>query len=68
MLRVVQGHSVHQFPLAGSHPPIDVLGEPGRRSWKVLIQRRGMPPYAITRRMVEPVEFTDALRHFRPDA
>ena len=32
----------------------------------VLIERRGMPPFVITRRMVDPVEFTEALRHFRP--
>lgn len=67
VLRVVQGHSVHRFPLVGSHPPIEVLGDPRRRSWRVLIQRRGMPPYVITRRMVDPVEFTEVLRHFRPD-
>lgn len=67
VLRVVRGPSVHQFPLAGSHPPIEVLGEPGERSWKVLIQRRGMPPFVITRRMVDPVAFTETLRHFRPE-
>ena len=67
VLRVVRGRSVHQFPLAGSQPPIDLVGEPDRRSWKVLIQRRGMPPFVITRRMVDPVEFTETLRHFRPD-
>ncbi len=68
MLRIAQGKGRHLFPLAGAHPPIDILGEPGRRNWKVLIQRRGMPPFVITRKMVEPSEFTEVIRHFRPDA
>jgi hypothetical protein len=68
VLRIVQGDTRHQFPLAGAHPPIDVLGEPGQRSWRVLIQRRGMSPFVITRTMVDPVDFTEALRQFRPQA
>ncbi len=68
MLRIEQGKSRHLFPLASAHPPIDIIGEPGRRSWKVLIQRRGMPPFVITRKMVEPIGFSEAIRHFRPDA
>lgn len=66
VLRIVQGDSRHQFPLVGTHPPIDVVGEPGQRSWRVLIQRRGMAPFVITRAMVDPADFTEALRHFRP--
>jgi hypothetical protein len=65
VLRIVQGNSRHLFPLAGTHPPISILGEPGDRGWKVLIQRRGMPPFVVNRRMVEPGAFTEAIRHFR---
>lgn len=68
VLRVVQGKSRHLFPLAGTHPPISILGEPRDRRWKVLIQRRGMPPFVVNRRMVEPGAFTEAIRHFRPEA
>lgn len=68
VLRVVQGTSQHRFPLTGTYPPIDVVGSPGDRGWKVLIQRKGMAPYAVTRSMVDPAEFTDALRRFRPRA
>lgn len=68
VLRIVQGNSRHLFPLVGTHPPIDILGEPGDRGWKVLIQRRGMPPFVVNRRMVEPGAFTEAIRHFRPEA
>jgi len=68
VLKVVHGESRHEFPLTGVHPPIDVIGQPGRRGWKVLIQRRGMAPYVVDNRMVEPVEFTEAIRRFRPRA
>jgi hypothetical protein len=68
VLKIVRGESRHQFPLTGVHPPIDVVGEPGERGWKVLIQRRGMAPYVVDDRMVEPFEFTDAIHRFRPRA
>ena len=68
MLKIAQGASHHQFPLTGSYPPIDVLGDPADRSWKVLIQRRGMGPFVVTRGMVDPAEFTEVIRRFRPRA
>lgn len=68
VLQVVQGSGVHRFPLTGTYPPIDVVGSPGDRGWKVLIHRKSMAPYAVTRSMVDPREFTDAIRRFRPDA
>jgi hypothetical protein len=68
MLLIQQGRTCHQFPLTAVHPPIDVVGRPGERGWKVLIQRRGRGPYVVDRRMVDPVEFTEAIRRFRPGA
>lgn len=68
VLRVQQGDSVHRFPLTGVHPPIEVLGAPSDRGWKVVIQRRGMGPYVITSRMTDPQLLTDAIRVHRPHA
>ncbi len=68
VLKISQGDNQHQFPLTGIHPPIDVIGEPGHRGWRVLIQRRGMKPYVVNATMVDPVEFTDAIHRFRPRA
>lgn len=68
ILRIAQGPSQHRFPLTSAYPPIDVLGEPTDRGWKVLIQRKGMGPFVVTSRMVDAVEFTEALRRFRPQA
>jgi hypothetical protein len=68
VLKVVQGSSHHHFPHTDGHRPIDVIGEPGDRGWRVLIQRRGMRPFVVDASMVDPGEFTDALRRFRPRA
>jgi hypothetical protein len=68
VLKVVRGQSRHQFPLTGVHPPIDIVGEPGDRGWRVLIQRRGMRPFVVDGGMVDPFEFTDAIHRFRPRA
>jgi hypothetical protein len=68
VLKIARGESRHEFPLTGVHPPIDIIGEPGQRGWKVLIQRRGMAPYAVDDRMVDPVGFTEAIRRYRPRA
>jgi hypothetical protein len=68
VLKIARGESRHQFPLTGVHPPIDIVGEPGSRGWKVLIQRRGMAPYVVDDRMVDPFEFTETIRRFRPRA
>ena len=52
----------------GTTVPIDVLGEPGDRGWRVLIQRRGMRPFVVDAGMVDPGELTEAIRRFRPRA
>lgn len=67
-LRIVQGHTRHAFPLDKPYPPIDVLGDPAGRGWKVLIQRRSMSPYVIDRSMVDPRAFTELIRYHRPNA
>ena len=46
---------------------MQVIGEPGRRGWKVLFLRRGMSPFVIDSSMVDPHEFTSVLRYYRPE-
>jgi hypothetical protein len=53
------------FDLASTYTPIKVIGEPGRRGWKVLFLRRGMRAFAVDRSMVDPHEFMRVLRFFR---
>ena len=55
------------FELASAHTHLEQVGTPGRPGWKVLIHRRGMHPFEITRGMVDPHEFLDAVRYYRPD-
>ena len=55
------------FELTSAHTHLEQVGTPGRPGWKVLIHRRGMHPFEITRGMVDPHEFLDAVRYYRPD-
>lgn len=67
-LDIMRAGSRHSFDLASPYTPIEVVGEPGSRDWKVLFHRRGMTPYVVDPSMVDPVEFTRVLRGFRPEA
>ncbi|HEU4811218.1 MAG TPA: hypothetical protein VFT00_03675 [Nocardioides sp.] len=67
-LDIMRAGSRHSFDLASQYTPIDVVGEPGSRDWKVLFHRRGMTPYVVDASMVDPVEFTRVVREFRPEA
>lgn len=59
-----QGHYV--FDLASPYTSIDVVGQPGERSWKVLFKRRNMSPFVVDSSMVDAEEFMAVLRHYRP--
>lgn len=57
--------SHHRFDLASSHTRIEVVGTAGRRSWKVLIHRTGMPPYKLDAATVDARAFTEVLERYR---
>jgi len=55
------------FDLVSTYTPIQVIGQPGSKKWKVLFQRRGMTPVVVDSSMVDPHDFMRVLRFFRPD-
>lgn len=65
-LEITRGGSRHVFDLASRYTPIEVVGEPGERGWRVLFLRRGMTPYVIDSSVVDPHEFMAVLRRYRP--
>jgi hypothetical protein len=66
-LEVEQGGTRLVFDLSGSgYTPIRVEGAPGDRRWKVVFLRRSMDPFVIDSSMVDPHEFMDVLRRYRP--
>lgn len=65
-LEIRRGTSRTVFDLASGYTPIDELGEPTDRSWRVLIQRKGMRPFVVDRRLVRPQEFSPVLRRYVP--
>jgi hypothetical protein len=66
-LEVVQGGVRNVFELTGSFTPIEVVGTPGDRDWRVLFLRRNMDPFVIDSSMVDPREFMEVLRRYRPE-
>ena len=66
LLEVKRQGSRFVFDLASSYTPVKVVGQPGRRGWKVLFLRRGMRPFAVDGSMVDPHEFMRVLGFFRP--
>ena len=65
-LEVKKQGSRFVFDLASTYTPIKVVGDPGRRGWKVMFLRRGMRPFVVDGSMVDPHEFMRVLRFFRP--
>jgi hypothetical protein len=66
-LEVIQAGGRFVFDLSGTYTPIEVVGRPGDRGWKVLFLRRNMDPFVIDSSMVDPHEFMKVLRRFRPE-
>jgi hypothetical protein len=65
-IEVRRGGSRHVFDLADTGSPVDVIGTPGRRGWRVLFYRRGLPPYVVDASLVDPDLFMSVLRAHRP--
>lgn len=66
-LEVVRGGDRFVLDLGGAaYTPIEVVGTPGERRWKVLFMRRGMDPFVVDTSMVDAREFMDVLRRYRP--
>lgn len=67
-LEIIRAGSRHRFDLASDYTPIEIVGEPGSRKWKVLFHRKSMAPFVVDASMVDPVEFSRVVRHYRPGA
>ena len=65
-LEICRGGSRHVFDLANPATPVDVLGVPGDRGWRVLFYRRGMAPYVLDASMAQPAELMRLLHRHRP--
>jgi hypothetical protein len=66
-LEILGGGGRYVFDLASHYTPIEVVGKPGARGWKVLFLRRSMTPYVVDASMVDPEHFMRVLREYRPE-
>lgn len=70
-VEVVRGDQADVFDLTSRYTPVEVVGRPGERGWRVVFLRPGLPPFAIDDSMVDPHAFMAAAEPYlraRPDA
>ncbi len=66
---VLRGRTgVHRFDLRRDTTGVRVVGEPGDRGWRVVLERRGLDDLVVTPSATDPEAFTTELRRWRPDA
>ncbi len=66
VLHIDEGDSHRRFDLTTPNTKVEMVGRPGDRRWKVLFLRKGMAPYEVDARLVDPVPFVEAIRPWRP--
>jgi hypothetical protein len=66
-LEIVRQGGRQVFDLSSHYTPIEVVGKPGSKKWKVLFLRRGMAPAVVDSTMVDSRDFMRILGFFRPD-
>lgn len=64
---VEQGESTHRFDLRKPETRVEVQGRPGDSGWAVRFPRRHLDPFVVDASMVDPHEFLQQLREYRPD-
>ena len=66
-LEIIRQGGRQVFDLTSHYTPIEVVGKPGSKKWKVLFLRRGMTPAIVDSTMVDSKEFMKILGFFRPE-
>lgn len=66
-LEIVRQGGRQVFDLTSHYTPIEVIGKPGSKKWKVLFLRRGMAPAVVDSSMVDGKDFMRILGFFRPE-
>lgn len=61
-----QGETSYRFDLRKSETPVEMVGSPGDAHWAIRFPRRHLEPFVIDATMVDPYEFTEKIREFRP--
>lgn len=66
-LEIIRGGRFEIVDLANPFTPILVEGSPGRRGWRVLVERPDQPLLVLDRSLVDPAAFMTVLHRVRPD-
>ncbi len=66
-LELIRNGRFEVVDLASPYTPVLVEGRPGKRGWKVFIERHDEPLLVIDASLVDPHRFTTVLHRVRPD-
>lgn len=66
-LETLQDGKFDVINLSSPFTPVAVVGEPGKRGWKVYIERPDRPLLVLDKSIVDPHRFTEVLYRVRPD-
>lgn len=66
-LEIRRGGGLEVVDLANPYTPVAMLGLPGHRGWKVIVERPDRPLLQVDASLVEPHAFMDSLLRMRPD-
>ncbi len=66
-LEIVRQGARQVFDLTSGYTPIEVVGRPGSKKWKVMFLRRGMAPAVVDSTMVDGKDFMRILSFFHPE-
>ena len=68
VLEVAAGETVRRYDLADDGVRLDVQGSTSSLSWRARLRHPDGDVDLLSRRQVDPREFTDAVRSYRPEA
>ncbi|MEJ7833614.1 MAG: hypothetical protein WKF79_11920 [Nocardioides sp.] len=66
-LEIQAGGKRAVFDLTSQFTPVEVVGRPGQRGWKVVLDRPSQAPFVVDSSMVDPREFMEVLGRYRPE-
>ena len=67
MVYIDSSSDSYRFDLRSSTTQLEMVGQPGNPGWQLNFLRRNLDPFTVDASMVDPVEFVQRIREWRPD-
>ena len=67
MVYIDSSSDSYRFDLRSSTTQLEMVGQPGDPGWQLNFLRRHLDPFTVDASMVDPVEFVQQIREWRPE-